>query len=165
MTLRVVVADDQLLVRAGLRGIVDTAADLTVVAEAGSGVQAVDLARGFLLKDTPPADLHAAIRIIAAGDALLAPSITRRLIVEFAARPEPSQRVPSTDALGSITDRERQVLTLIADGLSNTEIAQRLHITPGTAKTHVSNLLTKLGARDRVQLVIVAHRSGLAASG
>jgi DNA-binding NarL/FixJ family response regulator len=215
VSIRVIVADDQYLVRAGLRGIVDTAPDLTVVAEAASGRQAVDLARqerpdvvlmdirmpeldgleatrlitattdvrvlilttfdlddyvyqalrggasGFLLKDTPPLDLLAAIRIIAAGDALLAPSITRRLIAEFAARPEPSPPVTLPRALAAITDRERQVLALLADGLSNAEIAERLHITPGTAKTHVGNLLTKLDARDRVQLVILAHRTGL----
>jgi len=227
VTTRVLVADDQHLMRAGLRGIVDTAADLTVVAEAGTGLQAVDLARrerpdvvlmdirmpemdgleatrlitastdvrvlilttfdlddyvyqslrggasGFLLKDTPPADLLAAIRVIAAGDALLAPSITRRLIAEFAARPEPARPVTAgapgpgvarsgvagPDPLASITDRERQVLALVAEGLSNAEIARRLHIAPGTAKTHVGNLLTKLNARDRVHLVIYAHRA------
>jgi DNA-binding NarL/FixJ family response regulator len=216
MTIRVLVADDQHLVRAGLCGIVDSAADLTVMGEASNGMQAVDLARrerpdvvlmdirmpdmdgleatrlitgstgvqvlilttfdldeyvyqalrggasGFLLKDTPPRDLLAAIRVIAAGDALLAPSITRRLIREFAERPEPSRAVQSGhDALKSITERERQVLTLVAEGLSNNEIGQRLHITPGTAKTHVGNLLTKLDARDRVHLVILAYRTGL----
>jgi DNA-binding NarL/FixJ family response regulator len=224
MTIRVLVADDQHLMRAGLRGIVDTAADLTVIAEANTGLQAVDLARrerpdvvlmdirmpdmdgleatrlitastdvrvlilttfdlddyvyqalrggasGFLLKDTPPAGLLAAIRVIASGDALLAPSITRRLITEFAARPEPA--LPGTaapgaagsgaagaDPLASITDRESQVLALVAEGLSNAEIARRLHIAPGTAKTHVGNLLTKLNARDRVHLVIYAYRA------
>ncbi len=216
MSIRVVVADDQYLIRAGLRGIVDSAVDLTVVAEAANGRQAVDLARqelpdvvlmdirmpdldgleatrritattdvrvlilttfdlddyvyqalrggasGFLLKDTPPLELLAAIRVIAAGDALLAPSITRRLIAEFAARPEPAQPAPVPAPLAAITDRERQVWLLLADGLSNAEIAERLHITPGTAKTHVGNLLTKLDARDRVQLVILAHRTGLA---
>jgi DNA-binding NarL/FixJ family response regulator len=216
MTIRVLVADDQHLVRAGLRGIVDSATDLTVMGEASNGMQAVDLARrerpdvvlmdirmpdmdgleatrlitgstrvqvlilttfdldeyvyqalrggasGFLLKDTPPRDLLAAIRVIAAGDALLAPSITRRLIQEFAARPEPSRPAqPGHEALKSITERERQVLTLVAEGLSNTEIGHRLHITPGTAKTHVGNLLTKLDARDRVHLVILAYHTGL----
>jgi DNA-binding NarL/FixJ family response regulator len=219
VTIRVLVADDQHLMRAGLRGIVDTAADLTVIAEANTGLQAVDLARrerpdvvlmdirmpdmdgleatrlitastdvrvlilttfdlddyvyealrggasGFLLKDTPPADLLAAIRVIASGDALLAPSITRRLIAEFAARPEPARPgtagpgTASPDPLASITDRERQVLALVAEGLSNAEIARRLHIAPGTAKTHVGNLLSKLNARDRVHLVIYAHRA------
>jgi DNA-binding NarL/FixJ family response regulator len=219
VTIRVLVADDQHLMRAGLRGIVDTAADLTVIAEAGTGLQAVDLARrerpdvvlmdirmpdmdgleatrlitastgvrvlilttfdlddyvyealragasGFLLKDTPPADLLAAVRVIASGDALLAPSITRRLIAEFAARPEPpgpgaaGPGAAGPDPLASITDRERQVLALVAEGLSNAEIARRLHIAPGTAKTHVGNLLSKLNARDRVHLVIYAHRA------
>ena len=244
MTIRVLIADDQHLMRAGLRGIVDTAADLTVIAEASTGLQAVDLAQrerpdvvlmdirmpdmdgleatrlitastdvrvlilttfdlddyvyqalragasGFLLKDTPPADLLAAIRVIASGDALLAPSITRRLITEFAARPEPARPEPARpgtagpgtggfgtagrnavgpraagtraaghDPVGSITDREREVLALVAEGLSNAEIARRLHIAPGTAKTHVGNLLSKLNARDRVHLVIYAHRA------
>jgi DNA-binding NarL/FixJ family response regulator len=212
MTVRVVVADDQALVRAGLRGIVDSAPDLTVVGEASTGDEAVavcvaeepdvvlmdvrmpgmdgvaatgivtsrtgarvlmlttfDLddyvygalragASGFLLKDTPPLDLLAAIRVVAAGDALLAPSITRRLIAEFAARPHPTPRA-RTDALAAITDRERQVLGLVAHGLSNAEIADRLRIGPGTAKSHVSHLLTKLGARDRVHLVILAFTS------
>jgi DNA-binding NarL/FixJ family response regulator len=186
VTIRVLVVDDQQLIRAGLRGIVESAGDLTVVDEAGTGVQAVQLTRrhrpdvvlmdirmpdmdgleatrlitattqarvlvvttfdldeyvyaalragagGFLLKDTAPADLLAAVRIVAAGDALRSPGITRRLIAEFAARPE-----------------------------LRPELGQRLHITPGTAKTHVGNLLTKLDARDRVQLVILAYRTGL----
>ncbi|HEV7657874.1 MAG TPA: response regulator transcription factor [Mycobacteriales bacterium] len=220
MTVRVAVAEDQYLVRAGLRGIVDTVDDLTVVAEAATGRQAVDLARrelpdvilmdirmpdldgieatrlitastdvrvlvlttfdlddyvyealragasGFLLKDTPPLDLLAAIRVIAAGDALLAPSITRRLLAEFAGRPAPSAPpVGSPRPLASITDREHEVLGLVAEGLSNAEIAQRLHITPGTAKTHVGNLLTKLDVRDRVHLVILAYRTGVATPG
>lgn len=218
MTIRVVVADDQTLVRAGLCGIVETAPDLTVAGEAGTGVQAVELARrqrpdvvlmdvrmpdmdgleatrlitagssgpsdvrvlmlttfdldeyvygalrrgasGFLLKDTPPLELLAAIRVIAAGDALLAPGITRRLIGEFAARPATSPP-PGADLLKAITKREREVLTLVAEGLSNAEIAERLHIGPGTAKSHVGHLLTKLDARDRVQLVILAYRTGL----
>jgi DNA-binding NarL/FixJ family response regulator len=212
MTLRVVVADDQALVRAGLCGIVDSAADLVVVGEASTGQEAVDLcvaeepdvvlmdvrmpgmdgveatrivtsrtaarvlmlttfdlddyvygalragASGFLLKDTPPLDLLAAVRVVAAGDALLAPSVTRRLIAEFAARPEATPRA-RTEALATITDRERQVLGLVAHGLSNSEIADHLHIGPGTAKSHVSHLLTKLGARDRVHLVILAFTS------
>lgn len=211
-------ADDQYLIRAGLRGIVETADDLTVVAEASTGLEAVEVARrerpdvilmdirmpemdgleataliatttavrvlilttfdldtyvyqalrsgasGFLLKDTPPHDLLAAIRVVAAGDALLAPSITRRLISEFAARPDPRPTTGVPPALANITDRERQVLALVAEGLSNAEIAQQLHITPGTAKTHVGNLLTKLDARDRIQLVILAYRTGLASS-
>jgi len=116
-------------------------------------------ASGFLLKDTPPGDLLAAIRVIAAGDALLAPAITRRLIAEFARRPQPSQQPVA--ALAGVTGREREVLTLIGRGLSNPEIAQALHVTMATTKTHVSRLLAKLGARDRAQLVIAAYETGL----
>jgi DNA-binding NarL/FixJ family response regulator len=213
VAITVLVADDQYLVRAGLRGIVEASPDLEVVAEAGTGIQAVSLARrerpdvvlmdirmpdmdgieatrlittstevrvlilttfdlddyvyaalragasGFLLKDTPPLELMAAIRVVAAGDALIAPGITRRLIAEFVARPAPAPPPQTSGALAAITERESQVLALVAEGLSNAEIAERLHITPGTAKTHVGNLLTKLDARDRVQLVIIAHRT------
>ena len=116
-------------------------------------------ASGFLLKDTPPQDLLAAIRIVAAGDALLAPAITKKLIAAFAAPTRAADHAGRTGELATITDREREVLALIAEGLSNAEIAQRLHIGPGTAKTHVAHLLTKLNARDRVQLVIIAHRN------
>lgn len=214
MTVRVVVADDQTLLRAGLRGIVDTAPDLTVVGEAATGREAVDLVRerrpdvvlmdvrmpdmdgleatrlvtessdvkvlilttfdldeyvyaalrggasGFLLKDTPPSDLLSAIRVVAAGDALLAPGITKRLIREFVARPSPPVP-PGGRLLRTITEREREVLVLVAMGLSNREIAEHLHIGPGTVKTHVGHLLAKLGARDRVQLVIIAYRARL----
>ncbi|MFF5233290.1 response regulator [Dactylosporangium sp. NPDC000521] len=146
-------------------------------------------ASGFLLKDAPPEDLHAAIRVIAAGDALLAPGVTRRLIATFAASsaagssafvvpaavppgsraaPQPELRAapppgsgPAPDPLSGLTDRERQVLALVAEGLTNAEIGLRLHVTAGTAKTHVARLLHKLDARDRIQLVIIAHRSGL----
>jgi DNA-binding NarL/FixJ family response regulator len=213
---RVLVADDQALVRGSFRVLVDTAPDLQAVGEAGTGAEAVELARkerpdvvlmdvrmpgmdgieatrrivgepatpevrvlilttfdldeyvyaalragasGFLLKDTPPADLLAAIRVVAGGDALLAPAITRRLIVEFASRPEPGLRPIA--ALGDITEREREVLTLVARGLANAEIAAALHVSLATAKTHVSRLLTKLSARDRAQLVIVAYETGL----
>ncbi|PJN29376.1 response regulator transcription factor [Kitasatospora sp. CB02891] len=224
MTIRVLVADDQALVRAGFRGIVDAADGFTVVGEAATGAEAVELARrtapdvvlmdirmpgmdglaatrliaaprasnssadevkvlilttydiddyvytalragasGFLLKDTPPEELLAAIRVVAAGDALLAPGITRRLIREFAARPAtPMYEDPDTAAqLAAITEREREVLTLIGQGLTNSEIAERLFITTGTVKTHVGHLLAKLAARDRVHLVILAHRAGL----
>ena len=116
-------------------------------------------ASGFLLKDTPPGDLLAAIRVIAAGDALLAPAITKRLIAEFARRPQPGQRPAAT--LEGITQREREVLYLIARGMSNAEIARALHVSMATAKTHVSRLLAKLAARDRAQLVIVAYETGL----
>jgi DNA-binding NarL/FixJ family response regulator len=118
-------------------------------------------ASGFLLKDTPPADLLNAIRVVAAGEALLAPSVTRRLISEFARRPRPERlAVPE---LARVTDREREVLTLIGHGLTNTEIAGHLHISLATARTHVSHLLTKLTARDRAQLVITAYETGLVA--
>jgi DNA-binding NarL/FixJ family response regulator len=220
MSVRVVVADDQALVRAGFRLLVDSAPDLEVVGEAVDGTEAVEAARrerpevvlmdirmprmdgleatrqitadpllagvrilmlttfdldeyvyralrvgasGFLLKDTPPADLLAAIRVVAAGDALLAPGITRRLITEFARRPEPTGVPPA--ALAALTDREREVLGLVAHGLSNSEIAQRLVVSPATAKTYVSRLLAKLGARDRAQLVAIAYETGLVTPG
>jgi len=218
--IRVLVADDQALVRGSFRLLVDTAPDLQVVGEAATGAEAVEIATrekpdvllmdirmpgmdgieatrqitgseqtatarvlilttfdlddyvyaalragasGFLLKDTPPAGLLAAIRVIAAGDALLAPAVTRRLIAEFARRPEPGQQPAAT--LAGVTDREREVLTLIAGGLSNAEIAQALHVTMATAKTHVGRLLAKLGARDRAQLVMVAYETGLVQPG
>jgi DNA-binding NarL/FixJ family response regulator len=218
--IRVLVADDQTLVRAGFRVLVESAPDLEVVGEAGDGVEAVELARrelpdvvlmdirmprmdgleatrrivaldraegvrvlvlttfdldeyvyqalragasGFLLKDTPPADLLAAIRVVAAGDALLAPRVTRRLIAEFARRPEPSAVTPA--ALAALTDREREVLALVARGLSNAEIAELLVVSGATAKTHVSRVLAKLGARDRAQLVMLAYETGLVTPG
>jgi DNA-binding NarL/FixJ family response regulator len=216
MTTRVVVADDQTLVRAGFRVLVDSAPDLEVVGEAGDGAETIELARrerpdvvlmdirmpvmdgleatrritteeslagvrvlvlttfdldeyvyqalrdgasGFLLKDTPPADLLAAIRVVAAGEALLAPRITRRLIAEFARRPDPARVAPG--ALGHLTDREREVLALVARGLSNAEIAEQLVVSPATSKTYVSRILTKLHARDRAQLVAIAYETGL----
>ncbi|WP_326557164.1 response regulator transcription factor [Micromonospora sp. NBC_01796] len=213
---RVLVVDDQALLRGSFRVLVDTAPGLTVVGEAATGLEAVELARrerpdvvlmdirmpdldgveatrqicaapetahvrvliltmfdldayvyaalragasGFLLKDTPPADLLTAIRVIAAGDALLAPGVTRRLIAEFARRPEQAG-LPATNLAG-VTDREREVLVLVARGLSNGEIAAHLRLGVGTVKTHVSRLLAKLGARDRAQLVAAAYESGL----
>ena len=215
---RVVVVDDQTLVRASFGVLIDTAPGLTVVGEAGDGIEAVEVvareqpdvvlmdirmprlngidatrrivadsdsvkvlilttydldeyvyaalragASGFLLKDAPPADLLTAIQVIADGEALLAPRVTRRLIREFAERPEPQRILPQ--ALSGVTDREREVLLLVAQGLSNTEIAEQLHISLATAKTHVARLLTKLDARNRIQLVIIAYRSGLIGSG
>ncbi|WP_447002841.1 response regulator [Saccharothrix isguenensis] len=113
-------------------------------------------ASGFLLKDTPPADVLAAVRVVAAGDALLAPSVTRRLVAEFSRTPE-----PRTVRLDGITEREQDVLMLIARGCSNTEIMGELHLSAGTVKTHIGRLLHKLQARDRAQLVIAAYESGL----
>jgi DNA-binding NarL/FixJ family response regulator len=216
MTIRVLVADDQALVRGSFRVLVDTAPDLETVGEAGTGAEAVELAlrhrpdvvlmdirmpgmngieatsqitsspttadarvlilttfdldeyvyaalragaSGFLLKDTPPAELLNAIRVIAAGEALLAPGVTRRLIAEFARRLEPAPR-PATE-LDGLTEREREVLTLVARGLSNAEIAEHAHISVPTVKTHISHLLTKLAARDRAHLVIAAYETGL----
>ena len=223
MTLRVVVADDQALVRAGFCGIVAATDGFTVVGEAGTGTEAVEVTRrvrpdvvlmdvrmpdgdgieatsqitgsadtcatrvlilttfdldeyvfaalhagasGFLLKSTEPGQLLTAIRVIADGDALLAPSVTRRLVAEFTRRPPPPRPVPpaaraSSTALAAITAREREVLALIATGLSNSEVAERLCISEATAKTHVGHLLTKLNARDRVHLVILAYQAGV----
>ncbi|MGW4468581.1 response regulator [Nonomuraea sp. NPDC004354] len=203
--IRVLVADDQALLRGSFRVLVENEPGMSVAGEAGTGAQAVELAMatrpdvvlmdvrmpqmdgieatrrigdaarvlivtmfdldayvyaalragasGFLLKDIPPADLLAAIRVVAAGEALLAPTVTRRLIEEFAR--------PAVRGLEGITDREREVLTLIARGLSNTEITEHLHLSMATVKTHIGRLLTKLAARDRAQLVIAAYESGL----
>jgi DNA-binding NarL/FixJ family response regulator len=120
-------------------------------------------ASGFLLKDCLPEELFAAIRLVAAGEALLAPSVTRRLISEFARRPETARTRP--DALDHLTARELDVLALVAQGLSNAEIAERLVLSPATAKTHVSRILTKLDARDRAQLVMLAYETGLIVPG
>ena len=117
-------------------------------------------ASGFLLKDTAPADLIRAVTVVAAGDALLAPAVTLRLIDRFV-RVEPDHPSPDADVLASLTRREEEVLVAVADGLSNPEIADRLSVSYSTVKTHVSHLLTKLDARDRAQLVMLAHRSGL----
>jgi DNA-binding NarL/FixJ family response regulator len=214
---RVVVVDDQALVRGAFRVLVDSAPDLEVVGEAENGIEAVALVRevepdvvlmdirmplmdgleataaigdlgvatrvlvlttfdldeyvfgalragasGFLLKDTPPTQLLDGIRVVARGESLLAPSVTRALIEEFV-RHEPVDRTRRElpTSLAGLTDREREVLVLVARGLSNHEIGQQLFVTPATAKTHVSRLLMKLGARDRTQLVVIAYESGL----
>jgi DNA-binding NarL/FixJ family response regulator len=214
VTIGVVVADDQAIVRAGFRLLIDSEPDLNVLGEAADGAEAVAIARkttpdvvlmdirmpvmdgiaatrliaadgalprvlilttfdlddyvfaalragasGFMLKDRPPEELLAAIRVVAAGEALLAPNVTRRLIGHFVRQPDPLRAAP--DALEALTIREREVLALIAAGLSNTEIAGELVVSVPTAKTHVSRILAKLGARDRAQLVVIAYQSGL----
>ncbi|MFB7462692.1 response regulator [Streptomyces sp. NPDC056224] len=215
MTVRVVLADDQPLVRSGLRVLMADHPDLEVVGEACTGAEAVQLvqdvspdvvvmdirmpgmdgieatrlimagpattrvlvlttfdeddyvygalragASGFMVKDMALDDILAAVRVVAAGDALIAPGVTRRLIADFVGRPEAVPERPPRPIEG-ITEREREVLTLVGRGRSNTEIAEDLFITVATAKSHVSRLLTKLGARDRVQLVITAYEMGL----
>jgi len=217
--IRVLLVDDQALVRAGFRALLAAEADVEVVAEAGDGDEAVrealrtrpdvvlmDIrmpgtdgltatrriltdpalaevrvvvlttfeldeyvfeairagASGFLVKDTDPADLVRAVRAVAAGEALLSPGVTRRLIEHFAAQPDPARALPS---LNGLTDREREVLALVAAGLTNEEIAARLVVSPLTAKTHVSRIMTKVGARDRAQLVVAAYESGMVRPG
>jgi DNA-binding NarL/FixJ family response regulator len=212
----VLIADDQDLIRLGLRALVESEDDLAVAGEAADGLAAVALARrerpdvvlmdvrmpgidgieatrrivadpdlsatrvvvlttfeldeyvfdalrsgasGFLIKDTRPAELLSAIRLVADGDALLSPSVTRRVVREFATRPTRVNR--PHPQLGTLTDRERQVLALVGEGLSNDEIAERLIVSPATARTHVSRAMVKLGVRDRAQLVVVAYQSGL----
>jgi DNA-binding NarL/FixJ family response regulator len=120
-------------------------------------------ASGFLTKDTEPTDILNAVRVVARGDSLLSPAVTRRVIGEFAARPSTQRTDPTV--VGVLTDRERQVVALVAQGLSNEEIAQRLVVSPATARTHVSRAMVKLRARDRAQLVVLAYQSGLAVDG
>jgi DNA-binding NarL/FixJ family response regulator len=217
--IRVLLADDQALVRAGFRALLDAQDGIEVVGEAADGGEAVALtqrltpdvvlmdirmpgldglaatrriaaderlaririvilttfeldeyvfeairagAAGFLVKDTKPAELIDAVRVVAAGDALLSPSVTRRLIAEFAAR---AKSPPQQSALDELTDREREVMALAAAGLSNDEIADRLVVSTATAKTHVSRAMVKLGARDRSQLVVLAYETGLVRPG
>ncbi|MFI7441433.1 response regulator [Nonomuraea indica] len=212
--INVLLADDQALVRAGFRALLDAQPDMTVVAEAGDGAEAVRLSRelephvvlmdirmpgtdgltatrqmpdgprviilttfeldeyvfealrggasGFLVKDTEPAELIQAVRVVAAGEALLSPSVTRRLIAEYASRAKEPQEA---GRLAQLTDREREVLTLVGAGLTNDEIAARLFMSPATAKTHVSRAMAKLHARDRAQLVVFAYESGLVRPG
>jgi DNA-binding NarL/FixJ family response regulator len=214
--IRVVVADDQSLFRAGFRVLLEPEDDLELVGEAGDGRTAVEVIRrtrpdvalmdirmpgmdgiqatraitqdselaavrvvilttfdldeyvfeglragasGFLLKDAEPGDLLHAVRVVAAGDALLAPAVTRRLIAEFASQPARRQAEPPE--LGILTDREREVMALVAEGLANDDIADQLVVSPATVRTHVSRAMTKLGARDRAQLVVLAYRWGL----
>lgn len=216
MTLRVVVADDQALVRAGFVSLLDAADDITVVAEATDGSEAIAAATahlpdvvlmdvrmpgtdglvatrsitgdpalaatrvvvlttyemdeyvfealragasGFLTKDVEPDDLRDAVRTVAAGHALLSPSVTRRVVDSFASGTSSTPREP--ERLDVLTDREREVLELVGRGLSNDEIGQQLYMSPLTAKTHVSRILSKFAARDRAQLVVVAYETGL----
>jgi DNA-binding NarL/FixJ family response regulator len=216
--IRVVLAEDQPMVRAGFRSLIDSRADIDVVGEAANGAEAVEQVRahrpdvavmdirmpemdgleatrrittdstlkhtrvlvlttfeldeyvfgaldagasGFLLKGGEPDDLIQAIRVIAAGESLLAPSVTRKLIETYVCRPRPSPTFDH-DGLEELTAREREVLELVSRGLTNAEIAQALQLSPLTAKTHVSRILMKLGARDRVQLVVIAYQSGIA---
>ena len=230
--IRVVLADDQALIRAGFRVLLEVAGDIDVVGEAVNGEQAVELARrecadvvlmdirmpgvdgleatrliaadddlagvkviilttfesdeyvyqalrvgasGFLVKDTEPEDLIRAVRVVAGGDALLSPSVTRRLITTLAAQYTAASpaghhlpgQAPSVHArhLSRLTEREREVLVLVAEGLSNEELARRLFLSPLTTKTHVSRIMTKLEARDRAQLVVIAYESGLVTPG
>ncbi|HZZ45970.1 MAG TPA: response regulator transcription factor [Pseudonocardia sp.] len=215
----VLIADDQALVRAGFRALVDAEPDLTVIAEAADGAEAkrealrtrpdvvlMDIrmpgvdgleatrrivaepvlasskvlilttfdedeyvfeavrvgASGFLVKDTEPVELLRAVRLIAGGEALLSPGVTRRLIEEFARRAGPRR---SVDELAVLTPREREIVALVAAGLSNDEIAGRLYLSPTTAKTHVSRAMMKLGVRDRAQLVVLAYETGLVRPG
>jgi DNA-binding NarL/FixJ family response regulator len=214
--IKVVIADDQDLVRIGLRTLVDSEEDLAAVGEAADGLGAVAVARaerpdivlmdvrmpgidgieatrrivadpgleatrvivlttfeldeyvfdalrygasGFLTKDTKPAELLRAIRLVAGGEALLSPSVTRRVVREFATRP--SRVLRPHPQLHALTEREREIVGLVGEGLSNDEIAQRLVVSPATARTHVSRAMIKLGARDRAQLVVFAYQSGL----
>jgi DNA-binding NarL/FixJ family response regulator len=217
--IKVVLADDQALVRAGFRSLLDAQDDIEVVGEASSGDEAVRLASelspdvvlmdirmpgmdglaatraiaederladvrivvlttfgldeyvfeairagasGFLVKDTEPDELVQAVRVVAGGDALLSPSVTKQLLVEFASR---AKEPILAAGLEELTDREREIVALVGEGLSNQEIAERLFVSPATAKTHVSRAMGKLGARDRAQLVVIAYESGLVRPG
>jgi DNA-binding NarL/FixJ family response regulator len=219
--IRVVLADDQALLRAGLRALLDAEDDIEVVGEASDGAEAVELVRetgpdvvlmdirmpgtdgleatrrivtapeltgtrvvvlttfdldeyvfeavrigasGFLVKDTEPAELVRAVRAVAGGDALLSPGVTRRLIGEFANRSR-GTNAPAAQELSRLTEREREIVALIGEGLSNDEIAERLVVSPATAKTHVSRAMVKLHVRDRAQLVVLAYESGLVRPG
>lgn len=217
--IRILLADDQTLIRAGFRALLDAEQDMEVVGEAGTGADAVRLAAreqpdvvlmdirmpggdglnatreilanpllagtriiilttfeldeyiseavragaaGFLVKDTEPAELIRAVRVVHDGDALLSPSVTRRIMAQLASQ---SRAAGKAIPLAQVTDREREVLALVGEGLNNAEIAERLFITPLTAKTHVSRIMTKLMVRDRSQLVVLAYESGLVRPG
>jgi DNA-binding NarL/FixJ family response regulator len=217
----VVLADDQALLRAGIKALLDAEDGIEVVGEAADGAEALRLVRdlrpdvvlmdirmpgtdglqatrdiaadpsltgtkvvilttfdldeyvfeavrigasGFLVKDTEPAELLRGVRAVAGGDALLSPGVTRRLIGEFASRSRPTA-VPAADRLAGLTEREREIVGLVGEGLSNDEIAQRLVVSPATAKTHVSRAMVKLHVRDRAQLVVLAYESGLVTPG
>lgn len=216
--IRVLVADDQVLVRAGFVALLDAQPDIEVVGEAATGTAAVESTRrlqpdvvlmdirmpdldglratraitadpgltgvrvvvlttfeldeyvfeamragasGFLVKHSEPSELVRAVRVVTEGDALLSPSVTRRLMAEFASRAKP----PAAVSLPDLTSREREVMALVAEGLTNAEIGARLFMSPATARTHVSRILTKLGARDRTQLVVLAYETGLVRPG
>jgi DNA-binding NarL/FixJ family response regulator len=218
--IRVALADDQALVRAGFRVLLDAEDDIEVVGEADDGAEAIAMVRrtrpdvvlmdirmpeldgleatrrivadeanasvrvlilttfevdeyvfdalragasGFLVKDTEPAELVRAVRVVAEGESLLSPGVTRRLVAEFVSRPE--QAAASPPSLSVLTDREREVMALVAAGLSNDEVAEKLFVSPATARTHVSRAMVKLNARDRAQLVVAAYESGLVTPG
>jgi DNA-binding NarL/FixJ family response regulator len=167
VSIRVVVVDDQALVRGGLAMVFNHQDDIEVVAEAATGAEAIDAARvhrpDVILMDIPPAELVAAVRTVADGGALLAPSITRRLIGQFAERLAVDSAL--TVRIERLTEREREVLTAIARGSSNAEIGEELFIGAATVKSHVSSILTKLGLRDRAQIVVFAYESGLVRAG
>src|SRR6266542_3724673 len=157
----VLLADDQALVRAGFRALLDAQDDIVVVGEAADGAEAVRLT----VEHRPDVDLMRGIRAVASGDALLSPGVTRRLIAEFATRSRPVPATGGAPRLDALTEREREVMALVAAGLSNEEIAARLVVSPATAKTHVSRAMVKLGARDRAQLVVFAYEAGLVRPG
>jgi DNA-binding NarL/FixJ family response regulator len=216
MSIRVLLADDQTLVRSGFRALLERAEDIRVIGEAADGAEAVERTRadrpdvvlmdvrmpgidgleatrqitadeslagvrvimlttfeldeyvfealyagasGFLLKDVEPEELRSAVRVVAQGEALLSPSITRRLIREFVS--QPGRHRPPPEQLADLTEREREVMALVAEGLSNQEIGERLVISPATAKTHVSRTMMKLHAHERAQLVVLAYETGL----
>ncbi|MEU9243109.1 response regulator transcription factor [Streptomyces shenzhenensis] len=220
MTIRVMLVDDQVLLRTGFRMVLAAQPDMEVVAEAGDGVEALQVlkatavdvvlmdvrmpkldgveatrricaepdapkvlilttfdldeyafsglkagASGFMLKDVPPGELLAAIRAVHSGDAVVAPSTTRRLLDRFAPMLPSAGQEPRYQELGRLTDREREVMVLVAQGLSNGEIAARLVLSEATVKTHVGRILTKLGLRDRVQVVVLAYETGLVRAG